>query len=96
MLLVSTDLVTRPLLSVEYTTENLSMVIVIEELLLMMVSSLLHVIEAVGQLGWQVMLKLLPNITLVLALSSTATVTLGTPMYTHKNKERATDYIATI
>ena len=46
----------------------------------MMVSSLLHVIEAVGQLGWQVMLKLLPNITLVLALPSRTTVTLGTPM----------------
>ena len=96
MLLVSTDLVTTPLLSVEYTTENLSMVTVIEELLLMMVSSLLHVIEAVGQLGWQVMLKLLPNITLVLVLPSTATVTLGTPTYTHKNKDRATYYIASV
>ena len=90
MLLVSMDLVTKPLSSVKYTTENLSMVTVIEELLLMMVLSLIHVTEAVGQLGWQVKLKLLPNITLVLALPSTTTVTLGTP--THINKERVTNY----
>ena len=80
MLLDSTDLVTKPLSSVKYSTENPSIFTVIEELLLMMVSSLLHVIKAVGQLGWQVMLKLLPSMmSLTLASSFTTTVRLGTP-----------------
>ena len=81
MLLVSTDLVTSPSLSVIYSTENLLMFTTVEELLLMMVPFLLHIIKEDGQLGWHVMLKLLPNImSVTVAFLFTTTVILsGTP-----------------
>ena len=80
MLRLSTDLDTSPLLPVKYSIESPSTVIAVKELLLMIASSIFHVSKSVGQLGRQVMLKLLPSIILlILGSPFTTTVMLGTP-----------------